>query len=243
MTIASGIRSGPRTTLRAGVNPSDTVTPSLLGFGTAVYGSGAATPGVVAGTASGDIEILYAWTSQLEAAISLSAEAGFTSIDEALTNYGAGTIYTQTHLWWRRIVGGETAPTVADNNGNVFAQIFAIRSCTASGDPWDFVTTTDNNTADLALVLAGGDTLGSNRLVVALAAAFYGAAITIGSYANSTLTSVAEVLDEDYQNGSDWVHTSMMTGVRAAAGTVGNTTATYVAAYSIWNGFVIAFKP
>lgn len=240
-----GPRVGVHSGIRSGVNPTDSAAamPAFVDWGALAASDAAISPGVVAVTAAGDIEILFVHSSHADNTISLSAAAGFSLIGTAVSNYLTGTIVTRTSLWWRRLAGGEGAPTVADNNGRQVGRICAIRGCAASGDPWDFATATTNNAADLSLILASGETLGAKRFVMAFSSAFTGGLATVASFANAALSDVTEVLDSQHTTGGETVHLGVASGGKAAAGVIGNTTATYTTAYAVWSGFVVAFKP
>lgn len=148
-------------------------TPTLVAAGTAAFtATNAATiaPGLPAGFAADDIHILLAHRSDNTAMTSLS---GWTQI-AALS--GNNTSAQRVEVWWRRAVGGDTAPTVTFGSGTVVrgARIIGIRGCRTSTDPFDTgagaPTRSDNSTADLTVEFTDLTTQGANRFLLALGA-------------------------------------------------------------------------
>src|SRR3954466_13829799 len=102
---------------------------TLVAAGTAAHAaSGNVTPGLPAGFAADDIHICV-----VNAADNVvpTMPAGWTS-KQGINN---GLIERQT-IFWRRAVGGDTAPVVTHAAGDsVTAQIFGFRGCVTAGDP------------------------------------------------------------------------------------------------------------
>lgn len=159
--------------LRFTATQADPPAPTLVGAGTAQFtATNAATfaPGLPAGFAADDIHILVAHRSDNTAMTSL---AGWTQL-AALS--GNNTVAQRVEVWWRRAVGGDSAPTVTFGSGTVVrgGQIFGIRGCRVSSDPFDTgggaPTRSSNAIADLTVEFTDLTTQGTNRFLLAVGA-------------------------------------------------------------------------
>lgn len=248
MTLFAGIRADLRVGIRAGLNPSDVVTllPEFVSAGATSSGTGALTPALPAGIAAGDILILQALhTFGTTTDATLSDAQGFAAVTGGSGNSGDfGGIRAHQTLFWRRYDGTGAAPTVADNGDYNLARIRAFRGCAASGDPWDFVTFDGDNDGDTTMTaVCGGTTTDDNRLYVLLVGAFTQATATLSGWANANLANVTE-LDNVSTALAEDVHLAAITGEKAAAGAIGNTTATWAdGTYWVSAAVGIALKP
>lgn len=92
-------------------------------------GTGTITPAYPTGWAAGDIFVIFIETQATE---TVTTPTGYTA--SAINPQTA----TGTRLWmfWRRAVGGDTAPTIADPGDHMLVQLFAVRGATTSGNPF-----------------------------------------------------------------------------------------------------------
>lgn len=115
--------------------------------------TGAVTPTLPSGWAADDIFLILVESNSGE---TVATPSGYTAIA------GTPRAATGTQLWgfWRRAVGGDTAPTIADPGDHLLVQMFAIRGATTSGNP--FRVETGGNVASSATVdfLAASATAG-----------------------------------------------------------------------------------
>jgi hypothetical protein len=109
---------------------------SYVTSGTFAGGVGAVTPGMPSGIAADDILLLFVETANQAA--SLSTPNGFASVG---TPSGVGTAgdagATLLSVFWKRAVGGDASPVVADSGDHQAARIGLWRGAKTSGNPWN----------------------------------------------------------------------------------------------------------
>lgn len=144
--------------------------PTFVAHGTAAFtATNAATiaPGLPSGWAAGDIHILVAGRGDNTAMTSLS---GWTQLLAANS-----TTAWRTEVWWRRAVGGDTAPTVTFGSSTIVrgARIYGVRGCATSGSPFDTgagAPTILANAAAATVSFTNLTTQGANRFILAVGA-------------------------------------------------------------------------
>lgn len=81
---------------------------------------------------------------------------------------GSGATASRLHLWWKRAVGGDTAPNFTAVSGldHVIHRCIAIKDCPLTGDPWESVTTTTDVSASTTCTFPNPTTSSENTLFV-----------------------------------------------------------------------------
>lgn len=208
--------------------------PSFVAAGTPNFtNSGSITPGVPAGTTTGDI--MVAWVL----AGGTSTETfplGWTKFIE--TNNGSQQRLT---VAWKLAGPAETDPEISGQGGDASGAIISIRDC----DPVDPISTafsTRANTANTTVTADDMTTLAANSLVL-----FCGGQTDTGSgtpsfsgYSGTDPTFTERV---DFANSGSSHNVSIFgaTGVRAAAGAIGSRTCTSTSSLPS-NAALIGFK-
>jgi len=220
--------------------------PTFVAAGQVTSSTGAITPTLPAGIASGDILLLFLETANQ--AISISNPNGGTWA--AVTNSPQGTGSTGTTsatrltVFWSRYNGTQGPPTTTDSGNHQAGRIIAIRGCVTSGDPWDVTAGGVESTADTSGAIPGATTTVANTLVVAaIATALPDANGTanFSAWANSDLTSVT-ARTNDTRNTGNGGGLAVATGGKETPGTYANTAVTCGA--STTKGMMsIALKP
>lgn len=179
-------------------------------------------------------------------AYSLSTPAGFVELPSSPQHDGASSLNARLHVWWCRATSSSmSAPTIqnATSADAKLAVIVTFRGCTASGNPWD-VTSGNTTALGTAVSVSGNTTTVANALIVSI----NGAKITsnvdeVGSFANADLANLTEQFDASCNIGAGgnlWIGT----GVKAAAGVYGATTATLATSTAQSQAAItIALKP
>jgi hypothetical protein len=204
------------------------VSVALTTAGTFVGSASTAAPGIPAGTVSNDILLLFVETEN--EAVTLSTPNGFA---EVATPTGTGTAGATTasriSVWWKRAVGGDAAPTVADAGDHVACRILGFRGCIVTGNPWNGTPTwTVDATSDTQLIADGPTTTVDNSLVV------IGAANVIDTntaqsltYTNANLAGLGgSGFGDNTQQGTGGGF-NVGLGEKVTAGAVGGTTVDY----------------
>lgn len=104
-------------------------------------GTGTVTPAYPAGWAADDIFVIFI---EAQASETVATPSGYTACS---VNPQTAT-GTRIWMFWRRAVGGDTAPVLADPGDHQLVQLFTIRGATTSGNPWR--TETGSNIASSA---------------------------------------------------------------------------------------------
>jgi len=225
-----------------------TIMPTFKASGTFTAGTGAITPPYPTGggaPVAGDIALLVV-TSENET-ISLTTANGFVELGaQANKNVGTGASDPSSRLavYWKRCVGGDSAPVVADSGNNTEGQIYLFSGVSASGDPWDvYAEGNDSAANDTTGVIPGTTTTVANTLVVLISSSSYNAGSTteFASWSNGALTNIQERGDNTDTANLGGGH-GLATAERAATGSYGDTTVTL--AHTSYKGAMsIALKP
>lgn len=164
--------------------------PTLVSAGSgSFFQGGAPTPGIPAGVLAGDLLVLWQGTQ----AANPTVPSGYTSIVLSANNTVANQ---RCRLSYKEAVGGDSAPTIADDGGNNSAQIFCFRGVKA-GAAVDASNSNVNNTPSASYSATGVTTTVNNTLVCAFFSNLGGTpgVPNWSGYANGTLESLAELSD------------------------------------------------
>lgn len=219
--------------------------PAFRASGTFTAATGAITPPYPASMQANDICLLAA-TSENQA-ISLSSAQGFAEVP-TWSPQSAGTAATnpgsRLALFWKRTVGGDTAPTVADTGNNTEGQIHCFSGVITSGNPWDTGAGGNDSAAnDTTGTIPGSTTTVNNTLVVLISStSFNGTSTTqFSGWTNADLANITEQADNSNTAGLGGGH-GIATGEKATAGSYTTTTVT-LANTSFKGAISLALKP
>jgi hypothetical protein len=220
--------------------------PTYKASGTFTPGTGSITPPYPTGgnaPAANDIALLVI-ESENEA-ISVTTPNGFALLGSA-TSKAAGTAATDPAsrlvVYWKRCVGSDSAPVVADSGNHTTAQIHLFTGCITSGNPWD--TFGEGNGGNSTSISIPGITTATNNCLIVLisTSSFNGTSTAqFSNWTNTGLTSLTERTDNTDTAGLGGGH-GMATGGRAGAGWVPPTTVT-LANTSFAGTMSIALRP
>lgn len=211
--------------------------PTFVASGALSTGTGAVSPALPAGRATDDILLLFCETVDGTAATPSGwAVAGA----RQWRNAGQAALNTCLDVYWRRVVGGESAPSLADAGDHISAVIHAYRGCETSGDPWDEIAgATEAN--DTSASFPSVTTVGADRLIVMSIATHDNVGAPLSGASNANLTGVSIRTNEETSSGNDGT-LAVVTGVMASAGATGETSATL--AFPVHKALAtIALKP
>ena len=213
--------------------------------GTFTAGTGAITPPYPASMVANDICLLVV-TSENQA-ITLTTANGFAEVP-TWSPQSAGTAATdpasRLAVFWKRTVGGDSAPVVADSGNNTEGIIHCFSGVITSGNPWD-TGAGGNDTAqnDTTGNIPGATTTMPNDLVVLIESTSNNGTSTTNcsGWTNANLSSLTELQDNSNTAGLGG-GSCMATGVKATAGTYATTTVT-MAATTYKGAISLALKP
>lgn len=197
--------------------------PTVVGVGAAASGQGAITPTFPAGytAAADDVAVTFC---ECDSADTLTPPSGWALVTAQSVTSGTTT---KLSAIWRRIVGGDTAPQIADAGNHLVGRMVIVRGCVTTGNPWDVATPTQELTADATVSIPAVTTSVNDCLILAAFSTGQDIASTAGAtgWANASLANVAERMDDWTALGTGGGF-SMATGEKAVAGSTGATTAT-----------------
>lgn len=179
---------------------------------------------------TGDIALLIVETPGGEPP-SLTTPAGFAAVTNSPIATGSGAAGTQLSIWWCRATSSSmSAPTTTKFSGgnHQVGVILTFRGCVAIGNPIDVTATGTDASNTTSLSWPSITTTRANELVLCIVSQDLDANEPSGwvsSEANAALTGVAENFDEGDTTGNGG-GIALWTGVKVAAGSVGNGTAT-----------------
>jgi hypothetical protein len=209
---------------------SGTTTPTFVAAGSVTSGTGTITPALPSGRATNDILLLFVETANQ--AVSITNQNGGTWAEVTNSPQGTGTAggtsATRLAVFWSRYNGTQGNPTVSDSGNHTAGRIIAIRGCPTSGNPWDVTAGGVESTSDTSGSIPGATTTVANTLVVAAIATSVPdstSTAVFSSCANGNLTSITERVDNARSSGNGGA-IGVVTGIKATAGAVGNTTVT-----------------
>jgi hypothetical protein len=218
----------------------------FVAAGTVTSGTGAITPALPSGIATGDILLLSLETAN--EAISITTPNGGTWTEVTGSPQGTGTAggssATRLTVFWSRYNGTQGAPTTSDSGNHQIGRIIAFREAAASGNPWNVTAGGVEATSDTSGAIPGATTTVANTLIVAVIATNLPDATgtaNFSAWANSNLTDVTERTDNTGNSGNGG-GLGIATGKKSAAGVYGNTTVT-LATSAVKGMMSIALKP
>ena len=173
----------------------------------------------------GDVALLFV-ESQRDQAVTLSTPAGFAQVPGSpqFTNAGTGTRLTV--FWARATSAAMPSPVVLAPGDHAYARIITYRRVNTDGDPWDVTSGGVKNTASTTVSVTGlTTTVNNTRVVQAVARDNDSAAAAFSNQTNAGLTGITERSDSGTALGHGG-GIGIWDGLRATAGTIGNTTAT-----------------
>ena len=220
--------------------------PTFVAAGAVTSGTGAITPALPTTKATNDILLLFLETSNQAISISNQNGGTWTQVTNSPQYCGtaAGTTGVRLAVFWSRYNGTQGNPTTSDSGDHQAGRIIGIRGATTSGNPWNVTAGGVEAASDTSGSIPGATTTVGNTFVVAVVTASLPDATgtaNFSSWANANLTSVTERTDNTVTAGNGG-GLGVVTGIKATAGTYGNTTVTL--ASSAYKGMMsIAIKP
>lgn len=204
--------------------------PTIVAVGTSAHSTvSPIVPGLPAGTAADDILLLFVQgDTALMGNSSVALPAGYEFIGPQ-NGVGQATVAGNTRMYiaWKRAVGGETAPSVSFGGDHGFAVIIGVRSCKATGDPYQVIDQTQKATASTALTTNVGSTYIANSLVVyGLTHATDVAGAQFSGATNADLANLTERFDDSTTDGTGG-GLAIVTGEKAVAGDFSALTGTW----------------
>lgn len=166
--------------------------------------------------------------------ISLTTANGFVELSTQ-ASMAAGTAATdpgnRMAVYWKRCVGGDAAPVLADSGDHQVAVIVLFSGVRNTGNPWSAVAVGNDSAAnDTTGTVPGLTTTLNDSLVALFVSTSVNATGTanFSAWTNADLTSLTEHFDSSNTAGLGG-GLGVASGLRAVAGTVGTTTVTYAA--------------
>jgi hypothetical protein len=204
--------------------------PTFVAAGSVTSGTGTITPALPSGRATNDILLLFIETANQAASITNQNGGTWAEVTNSPQGTGTagGTSATRLTVFWSRYNGTQGNPTVSDSGNHTAGRIIAIRGCPTSGNPWDVTAGGVESTSDTSGSIPGATTTVANTLVVAAIATSVPdstSTAVFSSWANGNLTSITERVDNARSSGNGGA-IGVVTGIKATAGAVGNTTVT-----------------
>lgn len=218
--------------------------PAFRAAGTLSHDTVGVTPAAGTGLATDDIEFMVC--ESMDEAISLATANGFVEVTGSPISCASGTatIATRGALYWRRWNGTDGDPTTNDPGNHILGQRCSVSGCITTGDPWDFIKTSEEETEDTSGSADGDVTAGAERLILIIAGSAkpdtLGTA-EVSSITNGNLDNITERADNAGNSGNGG-HIWIATGEKATAGDIGATTYTKATSAFKWH-YVIALKP
>lgn len=199
------------------------VTFVAASLGPGLGASAAVTPDLPAGMANDDIMIMVCETAGTQG---LSTPTDWNVLDQAYET-GDSTTGTRLSVFWKRVVGGETAPTVGDSGDHQCVKIFAYRGCRSQGNPWNAVTGGVDATAGTSVSITGVTTTVANCLVLNIICTPFDTSTSnqVDGWTNGNLSGITERGDT-FTTASNGGGHALADGTKATAGATGSTSVT-----------------
>jgi hypothetical protein len=144
-------------------------------------------------------------------------------------------------MWLRASAPGTTDPLIVDPGNHINALVVVVRGAIASGDPHDFTPSTDGG-GTTGFSVAGGTTVGANRLVMlAMSAAADDAAGQFFGVSNTALMDFRTMINLGTTDGGGGT-VAMWAGEKTVAGGTGTTAGSLLVTQN-WRSIVFAVKP
>ena len=186
------------------------------------------------------------------AAIVLECDSTSTTVTPptgyAVVNFqavGSGTT-TKLTVLWKRLTASEAAPSLPapTPTNHAHARMRVLRGCFPTGNPWDVNTVNQELVADTTVSVPSVTTTVADTLVWTLFSTGQDTASTAGAtgWTNLNLSGLTEQMDNWTASGTGGGF-AMAEGVKAAAGSVGATTATLSLTANFKALMTIAWRP
>lgn len=152
----------------------------------------------------------------------------------------------ETRCWTATATSASAGPVVTVSHSGAAARLTYVGLCLTpcSVDAADETGGGGGFSGTTSATIAGHSTAGADRLVLVgmgAEADTFAAAVTVGGWANASLAGFAEAAEGSFSSGGSFGATmAVAAGTKAAAGAVGNTTATLSSA-SFYSGGSISF--
>jgi hypothetical protein len=197
--------------------------PSIVGVGAAISGTGAVTAAFPGGYTAIADDVAWTWC-ECEAADTLTPPAGWAIGATQVVSSGTTTKLTGIY---KRLIVGDTAPSIADAGDHIGARMIVVRDCRTNGSPINITSTGTELTSDTTVSIQGLTTTRDNCLIMSAFSTGQDVALTAGAtaWANASLGSVTEQMDNWVTDGLGGGF-AMATGTKAVKGVVLATTAT-----------------
>ncbi|MBI5897662.1 MAG: hypothetical protein HZB40_00355 [Rhodocyclales bacterium] len=191
--------------------------------------------------AANDIALLFV-ESAGEEPVTLGVPNGFTAVANSPQSTGTGTNGTRLTVFWARATSAAMAtPSISTPSNHFYAQIVTFRGVLNSGNPIDATAGGTKAAASTSVTLPGVTTTVANALIVqAVARHNDSAAAAFSAQTNVNLTGITEHIDAGTANGHGG-GIGVWSGVKAAAGATGSTTATVTSSINAF--LTLALKP
>lgn len=214
--------------------------PTVVGVSAAsASGTAAITPAFPTGytAVADDVAVTYC---ECESAGTITPPAGWAQIIAQSVTTGTTTKLTAL---WKRLAGGDTAPSIADAGDHNIGRMIVIRGCVQTGNPWDFAVVATELAADTSVSIPGSTQVAPNCLILSAFATGQDIASTAGAtgWDNASLANGAERMDNWTASGLGGGF-AVWSGEKAAPGAVSATTATLSLAANFKALMMIAFK-
>lgn len=218
--------------------------PAYRASGTFTASTGAITPPYPASMQAGDVCLLVV-TSENQA-ITLTTANGFAEVSWSPQYAGTAATDPASRLavFWKRTVGGDAAPVVADSGNNTEGQIHCYSGVISTGNPWDVGAGGNDGAANTtAGNIPGATTTVNDDLVVVINSTSNNATnqAQFSGWTNANLINLTERADNSNTAGLGGGH-GIADGVDDIAGAYGTTTVT-LANTSYQGAISIALKP
>jgi len=217
----------------SGGGPPPTTPPTVVGAGTPGLGTttdGSLSPGLPAGFQANDIGLLSVVSVPGDGAVVIPA--GWTTVVDV-------TLVRELTVAWRRLQGGDTAPTVTKPALNGWtAQIVGYRGVRATGNPWDVAPVTNTGSGVATVTITGGITPTSdNNRIVMIAGRAGGGTISFSGWNTTNPGALTEDFDLAALNGQGGA-----SAAQATAAPTGDATTTESATQA-WQAALFALVP
>lgn len=218
--------------------------PTYVASGTFTNNAAACTAPMPGGITTGDFLLLIVETENQ--AISLTTANGFTEL--SVSPQSAGTAATnpghRLAAFYKVATASNSSPITNDSGDHQTCQIHAFRGQRTSPNPWDVLAGGNDSAAnDTSATIPGLTTTIDETLVILVQGTSNNAtsSTNCGTATNANLTEITERTDSTNTIGLGGGH-CLITGKRAVAGVVANTTLT-LSATSFKGAYSIALAP
>jgi hypothetical protein len=189
-------------------------------------------------------DILLLFCSSENQAITLSTPQGFAEVTNSPQGTGTAgsTGSVRLAVFWKRAVGSDAVPVIADAGDHVTGQILCFSGCINTGNPWDTTAGDVASSTSTSVTIPGGTTSVNDCLIVmAVANSTDTTTAQTAVMTNASLANIAERVDANSTAGLGG-GVGVDTGEKTIAGTVSATTTTLVSS-SLQGRMMIALKP